>query len=303
VVKYYDNFLACQDTLDGMEKQTVNITVTANLDYSGLVRHIANEVFESAKFSKAWCGRLKLVVDELFMNAVRYGSTKDKSLVCLSFEYDDKGIRFTIEDDGTGPQAKSAEELKAVIHRNETNNDLTRTSGRGLALIAKMWTDGMQVAKSTYGGIGIGFVKKLENATGAPPSPPMELIVPPVEPLRVTQAPKPMVTNSATQLTKAPVAQGPTYEVRLSGEIDQSNIMEKIAPVTEQIGAMPDGSVLVLDFSGLTYINSTFIGQLAGWYRTMKEKGGALRLSHINDSVREILTLVGLINVLEVQNS
>ncbi len=288
-----------------MEKQTIQVAITANLDYSSLVRHVANEVFENAKFSKAWCGRLKLVVDELFMNAVKYGSTKDKSVVHLTFDFDDKGVQFTIEDDGTGPQAKSADELRAVIHKNETNGDLTRTSGRGLALIAKIWTDGMQVAQSTYGGIGIGFLKKLENAEKPPATPALELPILSAEipDIAPTQAPTPKpVAKMPTQpaSNKGPKPQGPTVEVKLSGEIDQSNMAEKIAPVNEQISALPAGSTLVLDFSDLTYINSMFIGNLAGWYRTMQEKQGILRIKHINESVREILTLVGLVNVIEI---
>lgn len=285
-----------------MQKQTIQIALTANLNYSGLIRHVANEVFENAKFSKAWCGRLKLVVDELFMNAVKYGSTKDKSVVHIAFEYDDKGMQFTIEDDGTGPQAKSAAELKAIIGRNEANNDLTRTSGRGLALIAKMWTDGMEVAQSTYGGIGIGFVKKLENAGAPPPVAPMELILPEVETVQATLAPAPAVAPHLP-VSPTPVStpiNGPVFQIKLSGEIDQSNIAEKIAPVTAQVETMPTGSVLALDFSELTYINSTFIGSLAGWHRILQAKQGHIRLSHLTEEVKEILTLVGLINVLEI---
>jgi anti-anti-sigma factor len=283
-----------------MEKQTIQIAITANLDYSALVRHVASEVFENAKFSKAWCGRLKLVVDELFMNAVKYGSTKDKSIVHISFEFDKEGVQFTIEDDGTGPKAKSAEALKEVIQKNEANNDLTRTSGRGLALIAKMWTDGMQVAQSTYGGIGIGFLKKLENASQPPATPTLELPILKPEEILATPISTPQAPIEPQKAANRPKPQGPTYEVRLSGEIDQSNMTEKIAPVNEQIAAMPSGSTLVLDFSDLTYINSTFIGNLAGWYRALQLKQGALRLKHVNESVKEILTLVGLINVIEM---
>jgi anti-anti-sigma factor len=276
-----------------MEKQTIKIDLTANLDFSGLVRHVANEVFENAKFSKAWCGRLKLVVDELFMNAVKYGSTDRKSLVHLTFEFDDQGVDFTIEDDGTGPKAKSAADLKAVIEKNAANKDLTRTSGRGLALITKMWTDGVQVAQSTYGGIGIGFTKKLENA-GAPPAAMPAGFLPPLEEPSPPTAGKPSVTAPAI------TANSPVVQLKVSGEIDQTNMAEKIAPIVEQIGALSENSVLALDLSDLTYINSTFIGHLADWYRILQGKRCVLRLAHVSVPVKEILSLVGLINILEI---
>jgi len=280
-----------------MEKQTVIIAITADLDYSGLVRHVANEVFEHAHFSKAWCGRLKLVVDELFMNACRYGSIKGKSVVHLAFEYDDQGMRFTIEDDGTGPQAKSAEELKAVIQKNAASMDVTRTSGRGLALISKMWTDGMVVEKSQHGGILISFVKRLENAESPPLMAPMALEVITPEPLQVTVTPvPPPPTAKAT-----PVVKGPVVEIKLSGEIDQSNLAERIAPIASQVEIMPNGGILALDFSELIYINSTFIGAMAGWYRSLLEKGGTIRIIKPSPQIKEILSLVGLLNVLEIQ--
>jgi anti-anti-sigma factor len=281
-----------------MEKQTVQITITANLNYSSMIRHVAGEVFENAKFSKPWCGRLKLVVDELFMNAVKYGSTQDKSLIYITFEFDQNAVSFTIEDDGTGPKAKSAAELQAVIQQNEANKDLTRTSGRGLALIAKMWTDGMQVAQSTYGGIGIGFTKKLENASKPPENGPMELPTLSQEP---SPTPTPLISPIGAPIG-APIGKGPKTTVKLSGEIDQSNMAAKIAPVTEQVNALPEGAILELDLSDLVYINSTFIGNLAGWYRALQQKGGALRLLHATEPVKEILNLVGLANVIEMSD-
>lgn len=287
-----------------MEKQTIKIELTANLDYSALVRHVADEVFQNAQFSKAWCGRLKLVVDELFMNAVRYGSTKDKSLVHLTFEYDGLGIRFVIEDDGSGPQAKSAEELKALIQRNESNHDLTRTSGRGLSMITRAWTDSMVISSSAYGGIAMAFEKKLENASQPPPSLPTELQPQPLDTLKVTLAalrPSPAIPLSAPRILEPIPAGAPVFEVKLAGEIDQSNLLEKIAPISNQVATLPNGSILILDFKDLTYINSTFIGSLAAWYKALQGKQGRIRLRHVNDSVREILTLVGLINVLEVE--
>ena len=102
----------------------------ANLNYSSFIRHTVSELFESAKFSKAWASRLKLVVDELFMNAVKYGSTENTSFIYITFEYDDSGVKFTIEDDGTGPEDTSVEVLQQKILQNKANTDLAKSSGR-----------------------------------------------------------------------------------------------------------------------------------------------------------------------------
>jgi len=284
-------------------KQKIQLILPANLDYSSLVRHVADEVFATAKFDKAWCSRLKLVVDELFMNAVRYGSTQDTSSVYTTFEYDENGIQFIIEDDGTGEGVVSAAELKAIIEKNEANSDLTRTSGRGLAMITKLWTDGIMIEQSQHGGISVSFKKALSTAGEAPPPPPaltgpVAQAVQSVQAAAMPEAPSPAPPVPAPAPV-APAAQGPSYEIKLSGEIDQSNIDEKVAPIYDQIEVMPDGGTLFLDFSELDYINSTFIGNLAAWYTTLQGKGGRICLKNVNEEIREVLSLVGLLEILE----
>jgi len=277
--------------------------VPANLHHSSLVRRMADEVFKAAKFGKAWASRLKLVVDELFMNAVKYGSTEEKSFVYTTFEYNEKGIQFTIEDDGTGSQVISPEELQAKVATNEQDTNLTKTSGRGLSMITKLWTDKMEVSKSQYGGISVKFTKAIETAT-TPPPPPTGLVKQITEQMATpttptAPSPPPEIPPPPAVPSGAQPAKGPAYEIKLSGEIDQSNIEEKTAPVYDQIEVMPEGGTLVLDFSELDYINSTFIGNLAAWHTSLRRKNGRICLKNTNNQIREVLELVGLLNILE----
>ena len=268
-----------------MKKQTIQISVPADLQYSSLIRHIADEIFGLAMFDKSWCSRLKLIVDELFMNSVRYGSTEYESIVHATFSYDETEVSFTMEDDGTGKQACTVQELQDIIQKNEVNTDFTRTSGRGLSMITKVWADDMRIYQSQYGGIAISIAKKIEITATPAPLPPTGLVQQAVE--RVAAQ-----TGSTTR--------GPAYEIKLYGEIDKSNIDEITAPINDKISAMPDGSRLVLDFSDVSYINSTFIGHLAAWYTALHEKKGVVGVKNMNKQITEILGLVGLLNVLEV---
>ena len=235
--------------------------------------------------------------------------------------YDEDGIQFTIEDDGTGPQALSAEDLKAIIQKNEKNTDLTRTSGRGLSMITKLWTDQMEITKSKYGGVAISFIKRLETAVSPPkPLPPPSGLIkkaidasapqsakaePIPKPEAVPAKTPPKAELPSAKPTEVPVPAAapsgtqPVYEIKLSGEIDQSNITEKVAPIYDQIEVMPENGVLMLDFSELEYINSTFIGNLAAWYTSLQKKGGRICLKNVNDEIKEVLSLVGLLNILE----
>lgn len=279
----------------------------ASLSHSSFLRHVVSELFETAKFSKQWASRLKLVVDELFMNAVKYGSTENTSFIHVTFEYDDSGVWFAIEDDGTGPEDASVEALQQKIQQNQANTDLAKTSGRGLAMITSLWTDGMEVEKSSRGGILVRFSKQLSAAEDPPPAPPVSPEIAAAMAAASANAnpvegPIDEQIDGQVPLARSAVPQPASQsvvEIKLSGEIDQSNIEEKTAPVTQQLETIPDGAILSLDFSDLTYINSTFIGNLAAWHTHMERKGGHVCLKNVNDSIREILELVGLLKVLQ----
>jgi anti-anti-sigma factor len=264
-----------------MSPKNVTLTLPASLQYSSAVRHVADEVCGMAKLNKAWCNRLKLVVDELFMNAVIYGSKEAESLVRVVFEYDDQGIAFHIEDEGKGPKPMTPEALKALIVKNSHNGDVTRTSGRGLGLISSLWTDSIEVAKSDFGGIKVSCRKKKEDTLPPP--------LPSVAPLVTEPLPVPAVPS------------GPVTELKLVGDMDQVQADEKLAPVHNAVKALKAGEVLVLDLSGVGYINSTFIGHLAGWHNALKAKNATLQLTKVSPVIREVLDLVGLTSVVTVK--
>lgn len=279
-----------------MEKQKIELNVPATLSYSALVRHISDEVFASIGFTKEWCSRLKLVVDELYMNAVRYGSMENKSIVRITFSYTDNEVEFKVEDDGTGEKRISVDELKKLIQNNAKNSTVTQTSGRGLALIANLWTDKLDVEPSSVGGIAIYFKKKIE--TTPPPAPPLLQTV--METSVVPEAKKEPVKTEEKPVE--PEVKGESFTIKLHGEIDQHNIEVLTQPVTDQVGTLPENSTLILDFTDVVYINSTFIGHLASWYNEVQNRKGRLEIRNANEQVMDVLDLVGLGRVLTINN-
>ncbi len=270
-----------------MEPQKFQFTVPATLRLSSMVRNIAEEIFCMAGFSKSWCSRLKLVVDELYMNAVRYGSTEMKSHVFVELFYDDMNAGFTISDDGTGPNRMSVEELKTTVAANADRNEVTSTHGRGLALIANLWTDGFTIDKSPQGGIRVAFTKKIVT-TNPPPPPLMDLAM---------EMP---VSAPAPKGAEPPAPKGPTITVKLQSVSDQYNIEELFTPVFERAESMPENAVLTLDMKEIDYINSTFVGHLAQVYNVLNRKHGQVVLANANRDVRDVLDLVGLGRVMQI---
>jgi len=271
-----------------MPKQTIDITLPALLQYSSLVRELSESIFAHIGFTNEWTARLKLVVDELFMNANRYASKEGQSKIYLSFEYDESELHFRIEDEGAGEQKITAEELRKRIHQNEVAlEDLHKTSGRGLALISKLWTDGFTVEDNDRGGISITFVKKVQSA--APPAPPISKTV----------GAQPPVTEESTPTAKV-LTTGSKEVISIDGEIDASNLEEKVSPIEAKVKTLGANAVLELDCAKLRYFNSTFIGHLAAWHNALQEKGGQLVLKNANKDVQDILQLVGLSKVIYV---
>ncbi len=274
-----------------MEAQKLELTLSANMEFSSLLRHVSEEVFQYVGFTTEWSNRLKLVVDELFMNANRYGSKADSGKIYANFLFENGQVVFQIEDEGLGEKKVTAQELRTLLDKNTHEvADLTKTRGRGLALISALWTDELKIEDSLRGGLLIRFKKSVSHV--APPAPPKLQVV---DPMAEKQVPEQVGAVSPL------VHSGPRKIIALEGEIDADNIAEKIKPILSELVLMTNDSVLVLDCEKLTYINSTFIGHLAGWHNELSKKNGHLVLQHLSKDVKDILDLVGLGKVIYME--
>ncbi len=101
------------------------------------------------------------------MNAVGYGSAPEGK-VKLRFEWDDREVRCTVEDEGRGKTSITPQALQALVEAKAKSTGPENTSGRGLAVIAQGWTNGFGIKKSPLGGLAVSFSKTIE--TGTPPS-------------------------------------------------------------------------------------------------------------------------------------
>ena len=78
--------------------------------------------------------------------------------------------------------------------------------------------------------------------------------------------------------------------IRVRGELDMS-----AAPgLAEAIGKIEDGATVVLDLSGVTFLDSSAIGALVGCGREMAESGGRLQIGPRSDIVKRVLEITGL---------
>ncbi len=87
--------------------------------------------------------------------------------------------------------------------------------------------------------------------------------------------------------------QGDILCARLFGELDHHSVQ----PIREEIdqNALQDRPCeLILDFSGVSFMDSSGIGLVMGRYKLMQELGGSLRLTGLSTSTRRVMQLAGM---------
>lgn len=257
-----------------------SLHVPADLSISSSVRTIAVRIFKEVGFEGVYISRLKLVFDELYMNAVRYGSFEG-STIFITFEFEEKTLRVCFEDEG-GESKLSAEELQEIISFQKENKNPEKTSGRGLAQITHEWADDLQVWNGRRGGLCIAFSKSLPSAEDDGEGTPLKE-TPPEEmhPLQV-----------------APGAKEKRFE--LSGEIDNSNLHEKVKIVESFVLDNVTPCLLILNLKKLHFCNSTFIAKLAMWKQALTSYGGDLVIENVQHDIYEILQLVGMYKIIHI---
>jgi anti-sigma B factor antagonist len=57
---------------------------------------------------------------------------------------------------------------------------------------------------------------------------------------------------------------------------------------------------ILLDLAGVTHIDSRGLGELVSSHAALSNKGGAMKLVHMTERVRDIMTYTRLLNVFEV---
>ena len=60
---------------------------------------------------------------------------------------------------------------------------------------------------------------------------------------------------------------------------------------------------ILLNLAGVTYIDSNGLGELISSHITMRNKGGAIKLIHLTERVRDLMTITKLLTVFDVYDN
>lgn len=90
--------------------------------------------------------------------------------------------------------------------------------------------------------------------------------------------------------------------VTLKGELDHNSAEEVRVKIDNKID-MNETKNMILDFSGVSFMDSSGIGAVMGRYKKISHRGGNLFISNVNKNVNRIFELAGLYKVIRKYNT
>jgi anti-anti-sigma factor len=89
----------------------------------------------------------------------------------------------------------------------------------------------------------------------------------------------------------------PLKIIRIEGQLDESNVDDKAQEMYDLVEGLEEGTFLIFDLEGLTYMNSKSIGFLTDWHLKVAGKKGEILLARARENIIDILNVVGLTQI------
>ncbi len=88
-------------------------------------------------------------------------------------------------------------------------------------------------------------------------------------------------------------------QVSFVGQLDETNVDEEAKKIYAIIDEMSEPNLL-LDFSGLEYMNSKSIGYVTDWYSRVTAKNGKIVIAQPRPNILDILKVVGITQIISI---
>lgn len=95
---------------------------------------------------------------------------------------------------------------------------------------------------------------------------------------------------------------GDTLVVCLSGEIDH-HVAEKIRNDIDDEIKLYETKNLIMDFSKVTFMDSSGIGVVLGRYKKVGERGGTVTIRNADRLVKQILDMSGIFSLMKYEET
>ena len=155
--------LSKSESTDGVDSPVrITIILPTNAYFMSGIREFTMTVVQRMTgFTEQWAYRFQSVVDELTNNAIEFGSAPGKDIRLTFISQKNQYVEVYVEDTGTGPQKRKAEDIQKIVEENMKTDPASFTSvrGRGLAQIVASWTDVLDFKNNNQGGITVRAYK------------------------------------------------------------------------------------------------------------------------------------------------
>ena len=120
--------------MDSQSKSALGYSIRfpSDLEYIPPLRQFVAEIARVEGFSKKFCFRTEIIVDELATNGILHGSQDVHSAITLSARFEEGAMNLSVQDQGGSRQ--NLENLKRSVYSPKPpSND--KKKGRGLVIV------------------------------------------------------------------------------------------------------------------------------------------------------------------------
>ena len=135
-----------------------SVQVPSDLEYIPPLRQFIAELARVEGFSKKFCFRTEIIVDELTTNGILHGSQDVHTTISVGVAFDNSEMHLSVQDQGGSRQ--NLENLKRSVYSPKPSNDKKR--GRGLKIV-QMLSSEIKIDLAENGNTQVHVVKAKDD--------------------------------------------------------------------------------------------------------------------------------------------
>ena len=90
--------------------------------------------------------------------------------------------------------------------------------------------------------------------------------------------------------------------INITGQLDETNVDHEAQKIYQIIDEMSEPNI-ILDFSGLEFLNSKAIGYITDWYSKIMNKNGKIIITQPHANILDILNVVGIAQIVKIYDT
>ncbi len=142
-----------------------SVTLPSDLDYIPPLRQFVADIARVEGFSKKFCFRTEIIVDELVTNGVVHGSQDIHSTIKLSANFESDQLSISVQDHGGSK--KNIEKLKHSVYTPKPPSE-NEKRGRGLVIV-QMLSNELKIDVAEDGRTQVHVIKHRDSDDNKPP--------------------------------------------------------------------------------------------------------------------------------------